>query len=194
MAEVFVNLLTGATVPDRGEIRIFGRATTAIETSSDWLTVVDRFGIVSHRSALLEGMTVVQNLAMPFTLDVEPPPAEVVARATKLASEAGIGEAAWMRPVAELDAIGRVRLRLARALALDPGILLLEHANAGVARTDVRALGQAIHEIATRRRCASIVVTADEAFAGATSTRALRLQPATGQLVKFHDRERRRWW
>ena len=50
-AEVFVNLATGATLPDAGDIRVFGRATSAIDDSADWLATVDRFGIVSERAA-----------------------------------------------------------------------------------------------------------------------------------------------
>ena len=65
-AEVFINLVTGAFLPDRGVIRLFGRPTTDITDSADWLTVVDRFGIVSRRAVLLDGLTVVQNLAMPY--------------------------------------------------------------------------------------------------------------------------------
>ena len=36
-AEVFVNLATGATLPDAGEVSIFGLPTRAIEDSADWL-------------------------------------------------------------------------------------------------------------------------------------------------------------
>ena len=76
-AEVFVNLATGATLPDAGDVSVFGRPTRAIDDSSDWLATVDRFGIVSERAVLLDGLTVVQNLAMPFTLEIEPPPGRV---------------------------------------------------------------------------------------------------------------------
>jgi len=34
-AEVFVNLVTGTTLPDVGEVRLFGRPTTAIADSAD---------------------------------------------------------------------------------------------------------------------------------------------------------------
>ena len=73
-AEVFVNLATGATLPDAGDVSVFGRPTTAIDDSADWLATVDRFGIVSERAVLLDALTVIQNLAMPFTLEIEPPP------------------------------------------------------------------------------------------------------------------------
>jgi ABC-type transporter Mla maintaining outer membrane lipid asymmetry ATPase subunit MlaF len=183
-AEVLINLVTGATLPDRGEVRVFGRPTSAIDVSADWLALVDRFGIVSHRAVLLDALTVVQNLSMPFTLDIEPPPEDVRVRAAGLAAEVGIPERAWARPVAQLDPGERVRLRLGRALALDPGILLLEHVSAGVARDQVAALGAEIGAIVKRRGSASLVATADEEFAGAVAARVLRLEPATGRLLE----------
>ena len=56
---------------------MFGRATTEIADSADWLATVDRFGIVSERVVLLEQFTPLQNIAMSLTLDVEPLPDDV---------------------------------------------------------------------------------------------------------------------
>ena len=94
-AEVFVNLATGATLPDGGEVRVFGRPTRAIDDSADWLATVDRFGIVSERAVLLDALSVIQNLAMPFTLEIEPPPDDVRQRAEALAHEVGLAASAW---------------------------------------------------------------------------------------------------
>ena len=116
-AEVFINLATGATLPDAGEVAVLGRPTAAISDSADWLATVDRFGIVSERAVLLDELTVVQNLAMPFTLAIEPPSTEVRARAVALAREVGLPETTWDAPVSRLDAAGRVRVRLGRAIA-----------------------------------------------------------------------------
>src|SRR5919197_2234098 len=98
-AEVFVNLVTGAMLPDAGQVTLFGQPTSAIADGAAWLAIVDRVGIVSERAVLLDQLTVVQNLAMPFTLDIEPPSAGVARRAATLASEVGLLEAAWDRPV-----------------------------------------------------------------------------------------------
>jgi ABC-type transporter Mla maintaining outer membrane lipid asymmetry ATPase subunit MlaF len=188
-AEVFTNLITGATLPDRGEVRVFGRPTASIADSSDWLTVLDRFGIVSERAVLLESLSVVQNLAMPFSLEIEPPAAPVRARAAELAGEVGLPADAWDRKIGELDGAARVRTRLARALALDPAIVLLEHATATVERGDLSSLGRDIQAVTARRGAAVLAVTADAAFAEALATRVLTLQPATGRLMP-----RRRWF
>src|SRR2546422_7481994 len=57
-AEVFVNLLTAATVPDSGEIRIFGRPTTTIADADTWLSSLDVFGALSARPVVLDHMSV----------------------------------------------------------------------------------------------------------------------------------------
>jgi ABC-type transporter Mla maintaining outer membrane lipid asymmetry ATPase subunit MlaF len=188
-AEVFVNLATGATLPDAGEIRLFGRSTKSIDSPDEWLGTVDRFGIVSERAVLLDALTVIQNLAMPFTLEIEPPPAAVRQRAEMLAWEVGLPEASWERPVAELDAAGWLCVRLGRAIALDPAILLLEHASARLAREDVLKVGARLGGIATARRIALVAVSADEAFAKVVADRMLTLEPATGRL-----KPPRRWF
>jgi predicted ABC-type transport system involved in lysophospholipase L1 biosynthesis ATPase subunit len=190
-AEIFVNLATGATLPDAGEVRVFGRPTSAIADSADWLATVDRFGIVSERAVLLDQLTVIQNLAMPFTLDIEPPAAGVRARAENLAREAGLPEVSWARPVADLDANRLVRVRLGRAIALDPAVLWLEHVTASVGRGDVAALAADMREIARRRGAAIVAATADEAFARAVAGRVLTLEPASGRLK---ERRRLRWF
>jgi ABC-type polar amino acid transport system ATPase subunit len=188
-AEVFINLATGATLPDAGEIRVFGRATSAIADSTDWLATVDRFGIVSERAVLLDQLTVVQNLAMPFTLAVEPPADDVRVKAERLAEEVGLPASTWTRAVSELDAAARMRVRLGRALALDPAILLLEHVSAALERGAVAPFGAEMRATAARRGVALVAATADEPFARAVAARVLTLEPATGRL-----KERRRRW
>lgn len=190
-AELFINLVTGASLPDAGHVRLFGRPTTDISDSADWLATVDRFGIVTARAVLLEQLTVIQNLAMPFTLDIEPPPDDIRARAARLAAEVGLPEAAWTRPVADLDAAAHARVRAGRAIALDPAVLLLEHASAGLSPADAGALGADLRALAARRGAALVAATADEGFAGAVASRVLTLDPATG---RFHDRRPSGWF
>jgi predicted ABC-type transport system involved in lysophospholipase L1 biosynthesis ATPase subunit len=192
-AEVFVNLATGATLPDAGEVRVLGRPTSAITDSADWLATLDRFGIVSERAVLLDQLTVIQNLALPFTLDIEPPAADVRARAEGLAREVGLPEASWTQSVAGLEANGRVRVRLGRAIALDPAVLLLEHVSASVGRDAVVALASDVRAIARRRGVAIVAATADEAFARAVAVtgRVLTLEPSSGRL---RERRRLRWF
>jgi predicted ABC-type transport system involved in lysophospholipase L1 biosynthesis ATPase subunit len=188
-AEVFINLVTGATLPDAGHVHVFGRPTSDIADSADWLATVDRFGIVSERAVLLESLTVIQNLAMPFSLEIEPPSDDVRAQAEGLAAEVGLAEGVWARPVAELDPAGHARVRLGRALALNPAVLLLEHVSAGLDAAAAGLLAAEVRATAARRGAAIVAVTADEAFARAIARRVLRWEPATGRLT-----EQRGWF
>jgi ABC-type branched-subunit amino acid transport system ATPase component len=188
-AETFVNLVTGSTLPDSGTVHVLGRATASIADGDEWLGSLDRFGIVSARAVLLDTLTVTQNLAMPFTLEIEPPADDVRRRAEAIAGEVGLREETWTTRVAELTAAGCARVRLGRALAVDPALLLLEHASAGLAAADGAALGRDIRQIAARRGIALVAAGVDEAFARAVAARVLTLDPATGRLG-----ERRRWF
>jgi ABC-type sulfate/molybdate transport systems ATPase subunit len=182
-AEVLINLVTGASLPDTGHVRVFGRSTADLADSTDWLSLLDRFGIVSERAALLEPMTVIQNLAIPFGLEIEPPPPDVVRQASELAAEVGIDEASWHRRVGDLDASQRMRVRLARALALGPGVLLVEHPSASLAAHEVAPFGRKLRAVASARASAVLTITADPNYAAAASSRALRLEPATGRFT-----------
>jgi ABC-type transporter Mla maintaining outer membrane lipid asymmetry ATPase subunit MlaF len=192
-AETLVNLVTGASLPDAGEVRAFGRSTAAIADSTEWLALVDRFGIVTERAVLLDALSVVQNLAMPFSLDIEPPGEEVRERAVALAAEVGLAPDVWDRPVGELDGALRLRVRIGRALALDPAVMLLEHPTAVVERGAVGALGRDVRGIAERRRIALLTLTADEEFAALAGARVLQLDAASGRLAERRRRNRFSW-
>jgi ABC-type lipoprotein export system ATPase subunit len=181
-AETLINLITGATLPDRGQVRLFGRPTDEITHASDWLSTLDRFGIVSDRAVLLEALTVVQNLALPFSLEIEPPSDEIRCRATELAREVEIEDALWDARIADLAGSTRVRVRLGRAVALEPSLLLVEHPTAAVTAADILDLGQTVRKVAERRRIAAIILTADRRFAAVAASRVLTLAPATGRF------------
>jgi simple sugar transport system ATP-binding protein len=181
-AETFISLVTGASLPDLGDVRVFGRSTKDIADSSDWLSILDRFGIVSDRAALLDALSVVQNLALPFSLELEPPPDDILQRAVELARDVGIAEALWESRVASLGGEDRFRVRLGRALAFSPSLLLVEHPTAADASGETTRLARTVRAVADRRRMAVIVLTARREFGAVVAPRVLTLQPATGHL------------
>jgi ABC-type transporter Mla maintaining outer membrane lipid asymmetry ATPase subunit MlaF len=179
-AEVLVNLVTGASLPDHGEVRVLGRPTSEIVDGDEWLSSLDRFGIVSPRGVLLDSATIAQNIALVFTLDIEPVPADVRARVAAIASACGID--VLDVPTADVGPAVRARVHLARAIALEPALLVLEHPTLGLEEAERPVLARDVAAVADARRQAALIVTQDEAFAGASAHRALRLEPATGAL------------
>jgi polar amino acid transport system ATP-binding protein len=180
-AEILVNILTGATLPDEGEVRLFGRATSTIADADDWMSTLDRIGMVSPRAVLVDELTVAQSIAMAFTLSLDPIPDAVLADVGRLAREAGLSDSPLEQRIADVAPLIKAQCRLARALARQPSVLLLEHAHALVT-TESGGFGRAIAAVAKTRGLAVIALTADMAFARAVADRVLVLDGATGEL------------
>lgn len=189
-AELLVNLVTGASLPDEGEVRVFGRRTADIPDGDEWLASLDRFGIISERGVLLEGSTVIQNVALPFTLDIDPVQDDARREVMALGIECDIPYDWLEQPVGTVPAAVRARVHLARALALGPQLLLLEHPTAAVPEVERAGFGAVVARVCEARGLAALAITFDTAFAAAAAHRTLTLQPATGQLVPA----RRLWW
>lgn len=179
-AELLVNLVTGATVPDEGEVLTFGRRTTDIANADDWLASLDHFGIVSERGVLLEGSSLLQNLALPFTLDLDPVPGDAAARVAALARECGLPEALLSVAAAELPPDARLRAHVARAVALSPRLLIVEHPTARVPEAARAALAADVSRVCDARALAALVITNDAAFAQGVASRNLTVDAATG--------------
>ena len=184
-AEMMVNLVTGATLPDEGDVQTFGSSTRDISDGEAWLASLDRFGIVSPRAVLLEGSTLQQNLALPFTLELDPVPAQVAERIAGLAAECGIAPEHLSRLGGELPAHLRARTHLARALALNPQLVIVEHPTAEVDEAERPALARDFAAAMQARRLAALILTLDVGFGESVAHRSLLLQPATGALVPW---------
>jgi ABC-type transporter Mla maintaining outer membrane lipid asymmetry ATPase subunit MlaF len=191
-AEVLVNLVTGAALPDAGTVAVFGRSTADIADGDAWLASLDRFGIVSPRAVMLEGSTLLQNLALPFTLEIDPVPPGVLDRVQALANECGIESGALALRAGEAAHHVRVRAHLARALALEPAVLLLEHPTADVPPAEVEPLARDLARVLDARRASALIVTLDAAFGEVVAHRSLLLEPATGALAPW--KKKRGWF
>jgi phospholipid/cholesterol/gamma-HCH transport system ATP-binding protein len=190
-AEVFVNILNGAILPDEGEVRLFGRLTREIRDEAEWFALLNRIGIVTSRAVLLEGSSVRQNLALPFTLDIDDLPGDIERQLVGLADLVGIPREILDSAAGSLPAHARMRIRLARALAMNPALLLLEHPTAAVERDAVVSLADTVRDVATARRLTLIAITEDALLADRVAQTTLTLRAGTGRLVR--RREWRRW-
>ena len=179
-ASVLVDLITGATLPESGEIAIDGVSTASLTTQEAWLAFLDQFGIVNSRVVLLDSLSVAQNLAVPLTLSVDPLPAEIRTRVGAIALAVGLAPDLLDAPVGSIAADDRLRVKLGRAIALAPRTLLVEHPTLDLEPGQVRSAVRKLAALA-RPDVAILVVTAD-AEVTRVATRALSWQPGTGIL------------
>lgn len=181
-AEVLVNLMTAAVRPDAGAVRLFGTATDAIDDYDAWLGMLDGLGLLTDRAVLLGQCTVAQNVALPLTLEIEPIRADVVPAVAALAAEVGIPTAHHDTRVHDAPPGVVQRVRLARALALNPRLLVAEHPSASLPRAEVAPFARDLRAVAARRGLGLLAVSADREFVRALGGTALTLDPASGAL------------
>lgn len=190
-AEVLVNLITGSSLPDSGSVHVFGRATTELANSTEWMDLLQRFGMFSDRTVLIEQLSVEQNMALTHTLEVDPMPEDVQRRVRAVAEVLGIGSKLLARRVEGLGALEMALARLGRAVALQPDVLLAEHPTATLDAGERTVFAKAVAGVVARYGMAAIYVTADSAFARAVGSDALAVRPATGELSSLSSW--RRW-
>jgi ABC-type sugar transport system ATPase subunit len=181
-SEVLVNLITGSSLPDSGTVHAFGRATTEIADSTDWMELLQRFGMFSDRTVLVEQLTVEQNMALAHTLEVDPLAEEVRREVHDVADTLGFASGLLARRVEGLSALETALARLGRAVALKPDVLLAEHPTATLDAEERIVFAKAVAAVVARFGMAAIYVTADHAFARAVGSDALTVRPATGEL------------
>lgn len=181
-AEMLMLLITGASLPDEGVVRIAGRDTRDIQTDTEWLTSLDMFGMVTARAVLMDSVALESNMALPFTLSIDPVPPDVKQAVAALAAEVGLPEVRLQAPVHSLNEAERARVHLARALALSPKMLLLEHPTARLAPEEASAFGRQLAGLSERRDLAWLALSEDEAFAGEAGGQRYRLAPASGEI------------
>jgi len=181
-AETLVHLITGATLPDEGDITLFGQNTRAITDSDAWLKSLDGIGMITARGILIEMFTILQNIAMSFTLDVDPVDPRVVPEASALAREVGIDPAVIDVPTGKTGPEVKMRVHLARSLALGPRLLIADHPSASLPRETVTAFGADLSRVVQSRGLALLAITADDVLAKAIGGRRLELVAASGEL------------
>ncbi len=127
---VLMRHVIGLLKPDAGEVRIDGDDIARL-TGSALDQVRRRFGMVFQNAALFDSLTVGENVAFPLREHLRLPKDEVgrrVAAKLALVGLSGIEE----RMPAELSGGMRKRVALARAVVLDPAVVLYDEPTTGL--------------------------------------------------------------
>jgi phospholipid/cholesterol/gamma-HCH transport system ATP-binding protein len=167
---VLLRLIIGLEQPDSGSIRIQGQDISG--RSVDELGVLrKKMGFLFQHAALYDSLTVAENVAFPLDHHRrEMTKAERNDRVHRLLSEVGMAVSASKMP-SEISGGMQKRVGLARAIALDPEILLLDEPTAGLDPISSREIDELILKLQREHRMASIVVTHDLFSAKTISTR-----------------------
>jgi phospholipid/cholesterol/gamma-HCH transport system ATP-binding protein len=171
--------VVGLLPPRRGKVVVRGRDMTAA-TEREREEILRDVGLAFQDAALLNSMTTAENVALPIVehWGVEWETALMLAR-MRLASVglAGAGE----KMPAELSGGMRKRAGIARAMALEPALLLLDEPSAGLDPTTARALDELILQFRARGDMAIVAVTHELGSINTIADRAVML--AAGRVV-----------
>lgn len=127
---VLIKHIIGLLKPDSGEILIDGQDITKM-TERELNEVRRRFGMLFQGAALFDSLTVGENVAFPLREHTEMPDADL----TKIVKEklrlVGLRDIENMMP-ADLSGGMKKRVGLARAVAMDPEIVLFDEPTTGL--------------------------------------------------------------
>jgi len=156
---VLLKHVIGLLTPDRGAVVVEGRELTGM-TKPELNAVRQKFGMVFQGAALFDSMTIGENVGLPLrehkrmrgeALD------RVVEEKLALVGLSGISSL-WP---AELSGGMKKRVALARAIALDPDIILYDEPTTGLDPVMAEQINELIRSTQRKLNASSIVVTHD---------------------------------
>ena len=116
--------------PHSGKIEIFGEDVTFME-EKEFNKILTRIGMLFQNGALLNSITVGENIAIPLEQHTDLPPSIIRRLVRKKLNLVDLDHAMYLTP-SQLSGGMRKRAALARAISLDPKILFCDEPSAGL--------------------------------------------------------------
>lgn len=155
---VLLRSLIGLEKPDSGKIHINGEDAT-LYTEAQWLHVRKKVAYAFQGGALFDSMTVFENLAYPLEEHTDLSASQVKDKIFKQLDEFGLAGSELLFPN-ELSGGMQKRVGLARAMMLEPEIILYDEPTAGLDPYNTKKIQEAIL-VLKAKGVTSILVTHD---------------------------------
>jgi len=141
---VLLKHLNALLLPDRGQVLVDGVDITKLG-QKDLYQIRGRFGVLFQGAALLDSLTIFDNVAFPLREKTEMSETQIHKKVEERLEQVGLGGMGYKHP-AELSGGMKKRAGLARALVMDPEIVLFDEPTTGL--DPVLATG--IHQLIAR--------------------------------------------
>ena len=154
-----LRVLIGLLKPSGGQVLVQGQDVTGY-TEDQWNELRKRMGMVFQYSALFDFLTVGENVAFGLRQHLHLPEAEIQQRVRELLQDVGLEQDAAKYP-SELSGGMKKRVGLARAIAVNPEILLYDEPSAGLDPIRTMSISRLIRKTQQKRHVTSLLVTHD---------------------------------
>jgi phospholipid/cholesterol/gamma-HCH transport system ATP-binding protein len=177
---VLLKLIIGLLRPSAGRV-IFDGKTLASLSDHELTRQRLRFGFLFQGAALFDSLSVYDNVA--FGLRQMPvPEATIREQVRQRLHEVGLGPGVELKKPAELSGGMKKRVGLARALAIDPEVMLYDEPTTGLDPIMSDVINGLIVQTRRRRPLTSIIVTHDLKTVGKVAERIVMLIPLARKL------------
>lgn len=170
---VLLKHIVGLLRPDAGEVWVDGRRVDRL-SAKEWTQVRKRFGVLFQGAALFDSMTAGENVAFPIREHRSLSDAAVQEIVLAKLRMVGLEEFADKKP-AQLSGGQRKRVGLARAIAMDPEVILYDEPTTGLDPIRADVINELILKLQRELGVTSIVVTHDMASAYKVADRIVML-------------------